>query len=131
MTPEKDLFNVYLNKTRVHVEMAYGRLKGRWRVLQKKIDAHLNFVPKIVAACCLLHNIVEINKDTLYLNWLESVKKYEKEYQQPIMTENYELNDEAKKIRTALTECVQRFPLLENTRMEIRTKNIFNVYMHV
>lgn len=34
--PEQESFNVYLSSLRVGVEMAFGKLKSRWRVLLKK-----------------------------------------------------------------------------------------------
>jgi len=37
VTAEQDSFNVHLNSARVYVEMALGRLRGRWRILQKRI----------------------------------------------------------------------------------------------
>ena len=43
--------------------MAFGRLKARWRRLYKKIDMHINNVPNVVLACCILHNICEIHGD--------------------------------------------------------------------
>ena len=53
LTQEKRKFNYRLSKARVVVENAYGRLKGRWRVLMKRIDLRLEDVSDIVAACCL------------------------------------------------------------------------------
>ena len=43
------------------VEHAYGRLKGRWRTLLKRNDISIHALPKLVAACCVLHNIREIH----------------------------------------------------------------------
>jgi len=52
-------FNCYHSNARVVVEQAFGRLKSRWRIIGKKIEADIRFAPKIVAACCILHNICE------------------------------------------------------------------------
>ena len=50
-------FNTILSKARVVVERAFGILKGRWRCLRKELEVDTNNVPKIVVACCILHNI--------------------------------------------------------------------------
>ena len=52
-------FNYRLSKARVVVEHSYGRLKGRWRCLLKRLDVSTSAVPELVAACCVLHNICE------------------------------------------------------------------------
>ncbi|XP_067950255.1 uncharacterized protein [Watersipora subatra] len=38
LSPEKESFNVYNNKARMCVEIAFGRLKACWRILRKCID---------------------------------------------------------------------------------------------
>ena len=43
------------------VENAFGRLKARWRHLIKQNDMAVKNVPKVVTACCILHNICEIH----------------------------------------------------------------------
>lgn len=59
LTPMEESFNVYLNSGRVCVEIAFGRLKARWRRLLKRNDVHYSYVPNIISACCILHNIVQ------------------------------------------------------------------------
>lgn len=44
-TPQEELFNMYFNRGRVHVEMAFGRLKSRWRTLLKRNELNYQFVP--------------------------------------------------------------------------------------
>ena len=55
------------------VEHAYGRLKGRWRTLLKRNDTSIHDLPKLVAACCVLHNICEIHRENFNEEWLEGV----------------------------------------------------------
>ena len=57
LTREQKQFNYRLSKARVVVEHSYGRLKGRWRCLLKRLDVDVGDVPELVAACCVLHNI--------------------------------------------------------------------------
>ncbi|XP_067950454.1 uncharacterized protein [Watersipora subatra] len=59
LSPEKESFNVYHSKARMWVEIAFGRLKARWRMLQKCIDVKYKLVPKLITTCCILHNILE------------------------------------------------------------------------
>ena len=61
LTPAQEAFNQHLNSIRVAVEHSFGRLKGRWRVLAKRSDIHHSFIPTVVSACCVLHNICEIH----------------------------------------------------------------------
>ena len=65
--------NYRISRGRVVVEMAFGRLKVCWRRLYKKIDMHINNVPNVVLACCILHNICEIHGDEFNEEWLEDL----------------------------------------------------------
>ncbi|KAL6416531.1 hypothetical protein ACFW04_013380 [Cataglyphis niger] len=67
LTPEEESFNVYLNSGRVCVEIAFGKLKARWLI--KRIDIHYSYVPHIISACCILHNIVETHKEKFLQAW--------------------------------------------------------------
>ena len=70
-------FNYRLSKARVVVEHSYGRLKGRWRCLLKRLDVSTSAVPELVAACCVLHNICEIHGDTFNEDWMEGIEAQE------------------------------------------------------
>ena len=73
LTAQKKLFNYRLSKARVVVEHAYGRLKGRWRCLLKRLDVDVNDVSEVVVACCVLHNICEVKGDLFEEEWTEGV----------------------------------------------------------
>ncbi len=60
LPPQKHSFNYSLIRTRRVVEQAFGRLKGRWKVM----DGHCKindpvFVRQVAMVCCGLHNICE------------------------------------------------------------------------
>lgn len=82
LTPQEELFNTHFNRGRVHVEMAFGRLKSRWRMLLKRNELNYRFVPDMVAACCTLHNILETKKDPFLNTWKEYVKETENAFPQ-------------------------------------------------
>ena len=51
------------------IENAFGRLKGRWRCLLKRLDFKLENVPHVVAACVVLHNMCEMFGDHCLEEW--------------------------------------------------------------
>uniref|UniRef100_A0A3B3HKA2 DDE Tnp4 domain-containing protein n=1 Tax=Oryzias latipes TaxID=8090 RepID=A0A3B3HKA2_ORYLA len=55
----KHHFNKRLSGARMTVECAFGRLKGRWRCLSKRLDVDISLVPTVISGCCTLHNICE------------------------------------------------------------------------
>lgn len=118
ITREQDSFNAYLNKGRVVVEMAFGRLKGRWRRLTKKIDVNVAYASQIIAAACTLHNIVEFNKENFPEQWLEVVRSGAATYPQPDLQQvrpentNETDRDRGEAIRNALLEESKNLPPL-------------------
>ncbi|KAI8490523.1 hypothetical protein Bbelb_317910 [Branchiostoma belcheri] len=65
----KTNFNTRLSRARMTVECAFGRLKGRWRCLSKALNVDISRVPNIVSACCVLHNILEFNREDFDNEW--------------------------------------------------------------
>ena len=59
LTPQQISFNCYHSSSRIVVENAFGRLKARWRMIQGRIAVPVQFAPRIIATCCILHNICE------------------------------------------------------------------------
>ena len=61
LSPEQQEFNSRLSNAKVIVEHALGCLKGRWRCLCSKLGVHVNDIPELVGACCVLHNICQLH----------------------------------------------------------------------
>ncbi|KAK1880451.1 Protein ANTAGONIST OF LIKE HETEROCHROMATIN PROTEIN 1 [Dissostichus eleginoides] len=69
LTPQQHVYNYKKSRARVVVENAFGRLKGRWRCLMKRNDCKMDKIRTQVAACCILHNLCEINGDEYREEW--------------------------------------------------------------
>ena len=81
LTHSEKLFNKKLSSARVTVERAFGILKARWRCLLKRLDNCIENVSAVVIACCVLHNICQMNRDD-YLDqdgMLEAILAHERE----------------------------------------------------
>ena len=68
-TTQQKLFNYRQSRARMVVENAYGRLKGRWRCLLKRLDFKLENVVPVVASCVVLHNLCEKFGDSFREEW--------------------------------------------------------------
>ena len=55
------------------VEAAFGRLKGRFRCLLKRVDTTLKYLPKKIAACVVLHNLCEMKDESFSEEWLNGI----------------------------------------------------------
>lgn len=69
LTAEQRRFTCTLSSARAVVDTAFTRLKGRWRCLLKKSDIDVSMMPRVVAACCILHNICENRGDGFLPEW--------------------------------------------------------------
>lgn len=126
LTPFEDSFNAYLNSGRVVIEIAFGRLKARWRRISKRVDCHYTFVPHIVSACCVLHNIVEEHKDTYDAKWERDVRQARLLFPEPSHEDDFERNmqatvpmndkEDAKVIRNVLLNVIKNLPLRKTFR---------------
>ncbi|XP_056292436.1 uncharacterized protein LOC130207772 [Pseudoliparis swirei] len=113
ITPEQESFNVYLSSARTTVEIAFGRLKSRWRVLMKRSDFHFSFTPKVIATCCALHNFCENEKEVVNPNWSVEAAPLASNLPQPGGRANNHADDtNGQRIRAALTDYLSaNFPL--------------------
>uniref|UniRef100_A0A3Q0SLE1 DDE Tnp4 domain-containing protein n=1 Tax=Amphilophus citrinellus TaxID=61819 RepID=A0A3Q0SLE1_AMPCI len=69
LSNEQRRFTYALAAARSVVNIAFMRLKGRWRCLLKKSDLDISMMPKVVAACCVLHNVCERRGDAFLPEW--------------------------------------------------------------
>lgn len=120
LTEDEESFNCYISTARIVVENAFGRLKGRWRCLLKRFDVQYSFVPEVALACCILHNIVEENKETFSSNWVASVEETNTIYPQPnncVSNQTINLNNyDAKFIRENLKVYMKnKYPLRKSS----------------
>ena len=77
-------YNYRLCRGRVVVELAFGRLKARWRRLLKRNDMLMTNVPtNVIAACCTLHNICEIHGDEFNDEWMQECESNAEDGTQP------------------------------------------------
>nr|XP_037273814.1 protein ANTAGONIST OF LIKE HETEROCHROMATIN PROTEIN 1-like [Rhipicephalus microplus] len=77
LSREEESFNVYLSSARNVVEQAFGRLKGRWRILLKRADIYYKFIPTVVIATCALHNFCETHSEGYGASWDQAVAESE------------------------------------------------------
>ncbi|XP_058500528.1 uncharacterized protein LOC131469526 [Solea solea] len=85
LSPEQRRFSFTLFSARSAVDTAFTRLRGRWRCLLKKSDVNISMVPRVVAACCVLHNICELRGDGFLPEWNVDMAPSENYLRQPDM----------------------------------------------
>jgi hypothetical protein len=54
--PEYDAYNFFLSQMRIRVEMAFGMLVTKWRILRASLEVPLAQSSQILIACGILHN---------------------------------------------------------------------------
>jgi hypothetical protein len=58
LDPAHDAFNYYLSQLRIRVEMAFGRLSNKFRILNGTIVGSQDRASSILIACARLHNFI-------------------------------------------------------------------------
>lgn len=97
-TSQEHAFNYRQSRARMVVENAFGRLKGRWRCLMKRIDIHtIPDVINIIAACIVLHNYHEVHDNLNIQEWIDDVQPHHEHH---IVA----MNSTAKQIRDAIKD---------------------------
>ena len=81
------------------VENAFGRLKGRFQCLAKRIDTTVEHTVNIVTMCCMLHNFCILSNQEFLEEWMQVDVNWLRG------GENHrciEIENEAESIRTAI-----------------------------
>ena len=81
LTSDMRQYNYRICRARIVVENAYGHLKARWRRLMTRNDMHVNHIPNVIAAACILHNLCEIHGEHFNDAWLQDMN--DSNYPQP------------------------------------------------
>ena len=79
-TSQEQLFGWRLCSTRMVIECAFGRLKGRFGALKREMDINLNDLPNVINACFILHNYCEMNGDHISNEAVEKAISYESQF---------------------------------------------------
>lgn len=58
-------FNNVMRTVRNQIECAFGRLKARWRILNRPLDVDLGFAVEMTYTCFILHNFCQLNNNEL------------------------------------------------------------------
>ena len=59
LDPAQEAFNQALSKTAIQIKRAFELLKGRWRLLNGKVNLEPSFAADTITACAVLHNICQ------------------------------------------------------------------------
>ena len=58
-------FGYKLSSAKIVIENAFGRLKGRFRYLNRAMDVNVKELPNFIMSCFVLHNFCEFRKEKL------------------------------------------------------------------
>ena len=76
---KKKFFGFKLSSAHMVIECAFGRLKGRFGCLRRKMDINID-LPYVIHASFLLHNFCELHKEPVDQDLVEAAKKYDSEF---------------------------------------------------
>ncbi|XP_060540894.1 uncharacterized protein LOC117658435 [Pantherophis guttatus] len=80
----KEAFNVTLSRCQEPLEEAFSRLKGRWRCLTGRNDCAVENLPRLISACCVLHNICEEKGEAYEEKWEVEARQLAATFEQPL-----------------------------------------------
>lgn len=104
-TAQEQYFGLRLCSSRMVIECAFGRLKGRFMMLKRAMDINMNDLPAVIYACFILHNFCELNQEEVPRDNVEVMRLYDSEHQPaPHAIRNTHNNAEGKRVRQLLTQ---------------------------
>ena len=103
LTQSEVKFNKVLRKTRVVVENAFGRLKGCFRCMAKRLALSVPNACITISACCVPHNFCKLMKEQFNEQWLREVYIHADILQ---CDRNEKRNRQADEIRNAIRDYI-------------------------
>ena len=91
------------------IEYAFGKLKARWRILQRPMDIPVDKLPNVIYACFVLHNFCEDQKSEIDPVELEVVMQEERRTQLKQDKLNSYNSIQGEKIRPAVTNFFKEY----------------------
>ena len=72
-SPDEYRFNTTHSRSRICIERAFGVIKARWRILDRRVDISWKNIPAYISACFALHNffLSGTDVDQLYERYME------------------------------------------------------------
>lgn len=102
ISEKEKLFNEKFTFAYNAIEIAFKRLKARWNCLSHGSICSIEVLPSVIAACCILHNICEMNNEIVLDDW---IIKSENNFKQPIPSPcNTVIGPQAENTRMAISE---------------------------
>jgi hypothetical protein len=99
----RNRFNYFHSSTRIIVKIAFGRLKGIWRILLRRIyKPDLNFLPTMVGAGAVLYNIMLQQGN--YMDQANIPLRTPEDHERPAGPDGARGNADAQAVRDALAE---------------------------
>ncbi|XP_053218796.1 uncharacterized protein LOC128400548 isoform X2 [Podarcis raffonei] len=100
----KEAFNTTLSRCQEPLEEAFSRLKGRWRCLTGRNDCAVENLPRLISACCVLHNICEEKGEAYEETWEAEAKQLAATFEQPLQRPDTRIKPAARseRVRDAL-----------------------------
>ena len=106
---EEVIYNQMLRSARNQIECAFGRLKARWRILMRPIDLKLDFIPKVIYTCFVLHNFCERKKIEIPQDEIDFVISEERS-NVPTIDRIYSYHtSEGSKVRNSITQYFKEY----------------------